>query len=140
MIRLYKDTVVILTDNFFATCKSRGKGKGKGLPRTGHEGPQGKQRYNSTLSLTLALDEGGWSTPRPGRFTPGKESRYPLYRRLGGDPGLVWTCAENLAPTRIRSQDRPARSVSPYRLSYRGLHFCKTQQDNAGHMQDLEDE
>jgi hypothetical protein len=26
---------------------------------------------------------GGWSTPRPGRFIPGKETRYPLYRRLG---------------------------------------------------------
>jgi hypothetical protein len=26
----------------------------------------------------------GWSTPRPGRFTPGKETRYPLCRRLGG--------------------------------------------------------
>ena len=25
-----------------------------------------------TLSLTSALDGGGWSTPRPGRFTPGK--------------------------------------------------------------------
>ena len=25
---------------------------------------------------------GGWSTPRPGRFTHGKEIRYPLYRRL----------------------------------------------------------
>ena len=22
--------------------------------------------------FTKALDEGGWSTPRPGRFTPGK--------------------------------------------------------------------
>jgi hypothetical protein len=30
---------------------------------------------------------GGWSTPRPGRFTPGKESRYPLYRRLRGPQG-----------------------------------------------------
>jgi hypothetical protein len=39
------------------------------------------------LSLTLALDEGGWSTPRPGRFTPGKETQYPLYRRLGGPQG-----------------------------------------------------
>jgi hypothetical protein len=47
-------------------------GKGKGLPRTGHEGPEGEQRYRSTLSLTMALDEGGWSTPRPGRFTPRK--------------------------------------------------------------------
>jgi nitrate reductase NapE component len=30
---------------------------------------------------------GGWLTPRPGRFTPGKETRYPLYRRLGGPQG-----------------------------------------------------
>ena len=29
---------------------------------------------------------GGWSAPRPGRFTPGK-TRYPLYRRLGGPQG-----------------------------------------------------
>jgi hypothetical protein len=53
-------------------------------PKTGHEGPEGELKYSSTLSLTLALDEGGWSTPRPGRFTPRKETRYPLYRRLGG--------------------------------------------------------
>ena len=41
----------------------------------------------AVLSLTSALDGGGWSTPRPGRFTPGKETRYPLYRRLGGPQG-----------------------------------------------------
>jgi hypothetical protein len=29
----------------------------------------------------------GWSTPRPGRFIPGKETRYPLYRKLGGPKG-----------------------------------------------------
>ena len=46
--------------------------KGKLNPRTGHEGPEGQQRYSSTLSLTSALDMGGWSTPRPGRFTAGK--------------------------------------------------------------------
>jgi hypothetical protein len=40
-------------------------------PRTGHEGQDG----------------GGWSTPRLGRFTPGKETRYPLYRKLGGPQG-----------------------------------------------------
>ena len=38
--------------------------------RTGHEGPEVEQRYSSTLSLTSALHGGGWSTPRPGRFTP----------------------------------------------------------------------
>jgi hypothetical protein len=49
------------------------KGKGKGLPTTGHEGPEWEYRYSTTLSLTSALDGGGWSTPRPGRFTPGND-------------------------------------------------------------------
>ena len=51
----------------------KGKGKRKLHPRTGHEGPKGEKRYNSTLSLTSVLDRGEWSTPRPGRFTPGKD-------------------------------------------------------------------
>jgi len=38
--------------------------KGKVHPRTGHEGAEEEQRYSSTLSLTSALDGGGWSTPR----------------------------------------------------------------------------
>jgi hypothetical protein len=29
----------------------------------------------------------GWLTSRPGHFTPGKDNRYPLYRRLGGPQG-----------------------------------------------------
>jgi hypothetical protein len=35
----------------------------------------------------------GWLAPHPGRFTPGKETRYPLYRRLGGPQdrsGRLW--------------------------------------------------
>ena len=50
-----------------------GIGKGKVYPRTGHEGSEGEQRYSSTLSLTSALDRGGWSKPRPGRLTPGND-------------------------------------------------------------------
>jgi hypothetical protein len=34
-------------------------GKGKGLPRTGHEGPEREKRDSSTLSSTSALDGGG---------------------------------------------------------------------------------
>jgi hypothetical protein len=49
------------------------KGKGKGHPITGHEGPEGEQTYSSTLSLTSVLVGDGWSTPRPGRFIPGKD-------------------------------------------------------------------
>ena len=33
------------------------------------------------------LDGGGWSMLRPGHFTPGKETRYPLHKRLGGPQG-----------------------------------------------------
>ena len=32
--------------------------------RTGHKGPEGEWRYNSSLSLTSALDGGGLLTPR----------------------------------------------------------------------------
>jgi hypothetical protein len=56
-------------------------------PRRGHQGLDGEYRYSSTLSLTSALDGGGWSKPRPGRFTPRKEIRYPFYRRLGESKG-----------------------------------------------------
>ena len=49
------------------------KGKGKALPITGHEGPEGEQMYSSTLPSTSVRDGDGWSTPRPGLFTPGKD-------------------------------------------------------------------
>jgi hypothetical protein len=47
-----------------------GKLKGKGHPRTDHEGPEGEYRYSSTLSITSALDGGGWSAPSPGPLYP----------------------------------------------------------------------
>jgi hypothetical protein len=43
--------------------------------------------YSSTLSLTSELDRGGCSTPHPGRFTPGKETTYPLCIILGAAQG-----------------------------------------------------
>jgi hypothetical protein len=48
---------------------------------------------------------------------PSGMTRYPLYRMLVRP---VWTGAENLAPTRIRSPDRPGRIESLWRLSYPG--------------------
>ena len=56
--------------------------KGKVHPRTGHEGPEGEYRYSSTLSLTSGLEGGGWSTPRPGRFTPGNDA-VPIVQEAG---------------------------------------------------------
>ena len=70
----------------------KGKGKGKILPRTGQEGPEGEQMYSSTLPSTSALDWGGWSTPRPGRFTPRKDP-VPIVQETGWAPGTVWTDA-----------------------------------------------
>ena len=50
-------------------------------------------------------------------FTPGKD-RVPIVQEAGWAPGPVWTGAENLAPTGIRSPDGPSRSQSLYRLHY----------------------
>ena len=71
-------------------------------PTIGHEGPEG----STGVALTLALDGDGWSTPSPSLFSPRKD---PV------PTGPVLTGAENLAPTGIRSPDRPAYSVSHYR-------------------------
>ena len=49
--------------------------------------------------------------------TPGKDP-VPIVQEAGWAPGPVWTGAEKLAPTGIRSPDPPARSQSLYRLSY----------------------
>ena len=65
---------------------------------------------------------GGWSTPRPGRFTPAKDP-VPIVQEAGWDPGPVWTGAENFASIGIRSPDRPVRSVSLYRLSLEFLYI-----------------
>jgi len=50
-------------------------------------------------------------------YPPGKEP-VSIVQEAGWASGLVWTGAENLASTGIRSPDRPARSQSLYRLSY----------------------
>jgi len=54
--------------------------------------------------------------PRP-LFTPGKDP-VPIVQEAGWAPEPVWTGAENLTPTGIRSPDRPVRRKSLYRLSY----------------------
>ena len=50
-------------------------------------------------------------------FTPGKDP-VPIVQEAGWAPGPVWTGAENLDPTGIRSPDHPACSQSLYRLRY----------------------
>jgi hypothetical protein len=92
------------------------RGKGKGHPTSGHEGPKG-QKYSSTPSLTSALDGGRWSTPRPGRFTPGNKP--PIVQEAGWASKPVWTGAENLyLPPGFDTLT--AYSESLYRLRYSG--------------------
>ena len=56
------------------------------------------------------------STPRP-HFTPGKEP-VPILQEAGWAPGPVWTGGKSRSH-RDSILDRPARSQSLYRLSYR---------------------
>ena len=60
------------------------------------------------------------STPRP-HFTPGKDP-VPIAQGAGWAPGPVWTGTENLAPTGIRSPERPVTIPTelPRPASYSG--------------------
>ena len=84
----------------------------------------GRTAYRGSRGIALPFhDHGtrrGWGvsvTPQP-FFTPGKDP-VPIVQEAGWAPGPAWTGAESLAPTGIRSPDRPASSQSLYRLSYR---------------------
>jgi len=70
----------------------------------------------------------GWgvsATPRL-LFTPGKDP-VPIVQEAGWAPKPVWTGAENLAPTGIRSPDCPARSQLLYQLRYPAHSFYRKQ-------------
>jgi len=66
----------------------------------------------------MALEGGEGSVMRLGRSLPPGKNPVPITQEAGWAPGQVWIGAENLAPTRIRSPDHPARSQSLYLLSY----------------------
>ena len=55
--------------------------------------------YSSALSLTSALEWGGWLTPHPGRW---ERDPVPIEQGAGWSPGAVRTGTENVAPTGIR--------------------------------------
>ena len=76
----------------------------------------------------IFLDHGtrrGWGvsvTPWP-LFTSGKDP-VPIVQGARWAPAPVWTGAENLASTGIRSSDRPARSQSLYDYATRKVCSC----------------
>ena len=57
------------------------------------------------------------ATPRP-LYLP-ERNPVPVLQKAGWDTGPVWTGAENLVSTGIRSPDRSARSESLYRRTLR---------------------
>ena len=67
--------------------------------------------------MTTALEGVRGQRHAPAAIYPGKNP-VPIVQEAGWAPGPVWTGAENLAPTGIRSPDRPARTQLLYRLSY----------------------
>ena len=84
--------------------------------------------------MTEALEDGEWSAARPGRTLPPGKDPVPILHEAGWAPGPVWTGAENLVPTGIRS-----RTVQPIvsryadwatgstRHIYRPLNILRTQ-------------
>jgi hypothetical protein len=90
----------------------------------------GQQMCSSILPVTSALYGGWWSALYPGRFFPGNEPVH-IIMEAGRTPGPVWISAENLLPTGIRFPNRPARTDSLYRMSYRRRMSIHTASVNA---------
>ena len=83
----------------------------------------GRTAHTGSRGITLLFNDHGtrrgWGvsvTPRP-LFTPGKDP-VPIVQKAGWARGPIWTGAENLAPTGIRSPGRSVRSQSLYQLRY----------------------
>ena len=77
-------------------------------------------RSISTLSLTSALDGGGWPTSFPRPLYPRERDPITIVQEVGWVPGPVWNSVENVGCTGIRFPESPARSESLYWLSYPG--------------------
>ena len=69
---------------FWSAGWSESKGKGKGHHKTGHEGPEGEQRYSSALSLTSVLGRVGVQRHAPAALPLGMR---PSTHFIG-----VWVC------------------------------------------------
>jgi hypothetical protein len=73
----------------------------------------GRTAHKENTGIALPFHDhstrrGGGQRHAPAALYPGIDS-VPILQEAGWDPGPFWTGAENLASTRIRSPDRPAR-------------------------------
>jgi len=73
--------------------------------------PRGS-RGIALLFLDHVTRSGEGSASRPGSSLPPRKDTVPIVQEAVLAPGPVWTGAENLATTEIRSPNRPARSQS----------------------------
>ena len=88
----------------------------KVYPITSHEGPEGKQRFSSTFSLTSELDLGGWSTPV---FSDLPSKRYPV--SIAQKVGWKWN-----VPGRNRATHWPFTvTMSSYLLTHLLTPSCR---------------
>ena len=90
------------------------KGKGKVLPRTGHEGPELYSSFNFDARQGFVVN--ATSRPLYPQERPGTHCTGGWVDSRAGLDG----CGKSPPPTGIRSPDRPASSDSLYRLSYHG--------------------
>ena len=77
-----------------------------------------ESRGIAVLFLVHGTRRGEGSASLPGRSLPPRKDPVPIVQEAGWAPGPVWTGAENLTPTGIRSSDSPTLRQSLYRLSY----------------------
>jgi len=63
----------------------------------------------------MALDRFGWSTSRPGRFTPRERDSVPIVQVAVWNPAPFWTGMENLALSGFEQGP-----FNQYQLSYPG--------------------
>jgi hypothetical protein len=80
--------------------------------------PRWGETYSSILSLTLALNGGGWLTSRSDGFDLREKGPISIVQKSGWVQGPIGKGVENFAPTGIRSPYRPARTAS--RICRRG--------------------
>jgi hypothetical protein len=77
-------TMKMVEDRFLRNVSSKQQSSSKAVLLR-HAGAKGKRWYSSYSFLISALDRGEWSASRPGHsLRRGKNTRYPLDRRLGG--------------------------------------------------------
>lgn len=90
--------------------------KSKVQPKTCHECIEG-EKYSSGLSLTSALDAGGWLTPCRSHFTPQEWTGTQCVRVWAGTKPSLDGCRKSYSTENI-SPDCAFCSLSPYRLHY----------------------